>query len=171
MDTGSFYPIMSNQPKSPYFHREGKEVELRIPLDRLQKKTVRQFIEAIPDDESTLALFMAESGIGILETLTNPDNEGGEAFCNFIETTPQSRLEILARLHGLGWVNDSTLAEAHQEAAAWAGAGCPRVPGMWDDLAEDIRAAIKKGGREPEEMKRLQALLAEIEGKIEAEAA
>lgn len=156
---------------SPYFHRQRKSMELRIPLDSEQQATVCQFIKAIPDDESTLALFMAESGFGVLDTLTNPDDEGGEAFCNYVETTPQSRFEILARLHGLGWVNDSVLAEARKEAEAWKHAGCPRLPGVWDSLAADIRAAIKKGGRGPGEMGRLRALLQNIEGKIKEEMA
>jgi len=162
---------MPNQPKSPYFHQQGKIMELRIPLDRQQQKAVCQFIKAIPDDESTLALFMAESGFGILDTLTNPDDEGGEAFCNYVETTPQSRFDILDRLHGLGWVNEPVLAEARKDAEAWKRAGCPRLPGVWDSLAADIRAAIKKGGRGPGEMGRLHTLLAEIEERTKTEAA
>ena len=146
-------------------------MELRIPLDRQQQKTVRQFIEAIPDDESTFALFMAESGFGVLDTLTNPDDEGGEAFCNYVETTPQSRFDILGRLYKLGWVKDSALSEARKEAESWTRSGCPKLKGAWDDLAEDIREAIKKGGRETAEMERLRSLLAEIEEKIETEAA
>ena len=40
--------------------------ELRIPLNLQERASVRQFIKAIPDDEGAFALFVAESGIGIL---------------------------------------------------------------------------------------------------------
>ena len=162
---------MTTQQSAPYFYRQGRMAELRIPLNLQERASVRQFIKAIPDDEGAFALFVAESGIGILDVLINPNDEGGAAYADYLAATPQNRLSILTRLHRLGWVSNVSLDEARKEAETWTRSGCPRIPSAWDNLAADIRGSIKKGGRDADEIHRLQALLGEIEEKIKIEAA